>query len=116
MNKLRKDFSSELSKLKYQIKNLNKKLKEPSLYDSITPQDVDQINSTWLKIDSNAGLSDFISLHEYRRLKAEKDNLIEEVTTWLNQKVTEFNSVDDTNKVSNDDGNDAINLLMIKKS
>ena len=83
MNRLRNVFYSDISNLAKQIQNLNGLLNHPDSCNIVSQAECDNLTETWAKIDSNAGLTDFISWREYRDLKAAKDQLVEEITTLL---------------------------------
>ena len=92
MNRLRKEFQVEISSIRSQIKELNKCLHRPYLNASVNHKSIDQVRGTWERIDSNAGLCDFISFRQYQDLKAEKDFLIEEITLLLHKRSEEENN------------------------
>ena len=104
MNKLRNAFYNEISNLASQIQSLNKRLVEPHPWNLVSQADCDNLGESWTKIDSNAGLTDFISWREYRDLKLAKEELEEEVRTLLeyrNFEETEYSynvAVDENDK------------------
>ena len=86
MNKLRKEFNSDVSHLRSQINFSTNNLKKTNQCGLTLSTEIDELKNIWTRIDSNVGLSSFISFYDYQDLKFQKDQIIEDITLWLSKK------------------------------
>ena len=80
-------FQSEVSRLKSQLRNLDEALQSESLNELFDHAEIDQLRETWNKIDNNACLCMYVTLHDYRSLKFETSQMIEKASENLKQRV-----------------------------